>query len=414
MEDSIRFQTLPNGLTVVGQPNGAMRSAALTLLVPAGCAQEPDELNGLSALVQEMTLRGSGPRDNRQFVLDLDTLGVAHDESVGAAHAKLSAATLAENLPAALEILSQTLIRPHFPADELEPARQMIVQEALAIEDEPAQKAMIELRRLHYPDPWGRPGTGRLEAIERIGLSDIREFFERAYRPGGAILGLAGRFDFDAMLSQVEKLLGDWAVGAPPEPVERTVGPRYRHFDYPSNQTQIGIAWAHPPYCHPDYYRAGAGVGVLSGGMSSRLFTEVRERRGLCYGIHASCHTLRDRGAVFCHAGTSAQRAQETLDVTLDEIRRLAEGIGEDELARLKARIKSLLVMHEESSFARSASIAHDWYHLGRARTLEEIGRTIDELTVESVNAYLAEHPARGFTIVTLGPRELEVPGDLP
>ena len=121
-----------------------------------------------------------------------------------------------------------------------------------------------------------------------------------------------------------------------------------------SNQTQIGIAFDSVPYRHPDYFQAWGAVGVLSGGMSSRLFTEVREKRGLCYSVYATMHTLRDRGSVLCYAGTSAERAQETLDVTLGELVRLAEGIEADELARLKARIKSSLIMQQESSSSRS------------------------------------------------------------
>lgn len=113
---------------------------------------------------------------------------------------------------------------------------------------------------------------------------------------------------------------------------------------------------------------------------------------------------------MFCYAGTSADRAQETLDVTLAELNRLAQGVQADELDRLKARIKAALIMQQESSSARSSAVARDWYHLGRVRTLEEVERLIDGLTCESINAYLAEHPPGDFTIVTLGPRELEVP----
>ncbi|MFH1266997.1 MAG: insulinase family protein, partial [Planctomycetota bacterium] len=143
---------------------------------------------------------------------------------------------------------------------------------------------------------------------------------------------------------------------------------------------------------------------------SARLFTEVRERRGLCYAVYGTYHTLRDRGAVFCYAGTSADRAQQTLDVTLGELTRIAQGIEDHELARLKACIKSALILQQESTSSRSRSIAVDWYHLGRAQTLDEVGDRIDALTHHSINAYLAEHPPGDFTIVTVGPQELEVP----
>ena len=167
------------------------------------------------------------------------------------------------------------------------------------------------------------------------------------------------------------------------------------------------------PYRDENYFQAWGTVGVLSGGSSARLFTEVRERRGLCYSVYAVCHTLRDRGAVFCYAGTSADRAQETLDVTVGELARLADGIENDELDRLKARMKSALIMQQESSAARSGAIARDWYHLGRARTLDEVGCLVDALTHRSINAYLADHPPGDFTIVTLGPHELELKNKL-
>jgi predicted Zn-dependent peptidase len=388
-----------------------LQSAAFTFLVPAGCVYDPPQRGGLASFTCEMALRGSGERDSRQFILDLDNLGVERSDSVWNAHAGFSGATLSENLPAALAIYADLLRRPHLPPDQLDAARQVMLQELHAVEDEPAQKAMLELRRRHYPDPWGRPSQGDEEAIEATAIDDIRPFFHERYRPNGTILGVAGRFEWQRVKALVGELLGDWQPAALPEVGVGAIGPKYAHLPYESSQTQIGIAWESVPYRHPDYFQAWGAIGVLSGGMSARLFTEVRERRGLCYRIDASYHTLRDRGAVFCYAGTSAERAQETLDVTHGELLRLGRGIEEFELGRVKARVKSALVMQQESSFSRSSSLARDWYHLGRARTLDEIGDLIDGLTCASINAYLAENAPGDFTVVTLGPRELEVPG---
>jgi predicted Zn-dependent peptidase len=125
--------------------------------------------------------------------------------------------------------------------------------------------------------------------------------------------------------------------------------------------------------------------------------------------VQASLHTLKDRGAVLCYAGTSSERAQETLDVTLAELRRLARGVRAEELDRLKARIKSALIMQHESSSSRSSSIARDWYHLGRVRTLDELSAIVDRLCTDDINAFLASHPPEDFTVVTLGPEPLEV-----
>jgi predicted Zn-dependent peptidase len=409
VKPSIYSHTYPNGLALVAEPMAGLESAAFTFLLPAGCVHDPDDRGGLSSFTCEMALRGAGPRDSRQFILDLDNLGVERGESVSSLHAGYSGATLAENLSPALAIYADLLRRPHLPADQLEASRLAMLQELRAVEDEPAQKVMIELRRRHYGEPWGRPSQGRQEAIEATTIDDIRRHFQRTYHPDGAILGVAGRIDFERIKEQVGELLGDWAPTGDEELAESPSGIRYEHIAHDSSQTQISIAHESVPYRHRDYFRAWGAVGVLSGGMSARLFTEVRERRGLCYSVYATHHTLKHRGAVFCYAGTGAERAQETLDVTLGELSRLASGIEEPELDRLKARIKSSLVMQNESSSARSGSIARDWHHLGYARTLEEVGRLIDQLDARSINAYLSEHPPADFTVVTLGPRALEV-----
>lgn len=410
MPERILSHVFPNGLVLVGEPMHWLQSAAFTFLVPAGCVYDPANRGGLSTFTSEMVVRGAGERDSRRLVLDLDNLGVERSESVHDAHTSYSGATVSENLPAALEIYADMLRRPQLPEDQIEAGRLVVMQELRAVEDEPAQKVMIELRRRHYPKPWGRPSHGEEEALSSITIDEVRGFFQQHYRPAGAILGLAGRFEWPAMVDLVGRLFGDWEPGLQSPLLEQPAKRRYEHLDYASNQTQIGVSYESVPYRHPDYFQAWGAVGVLGGGTSARLFMEVRERRGLCYSVYASYHTLRDRGGIFCYAGTSAERAQETLDVTAAELARLAKGVEEQELLRLKARIKSSLIMQQESSSARSSAIARDWYHLGRVRTLDEVGALIDDLSCTSINRYLAQNPPHNFTVVTLGPEELEVP----
>jgi predicted Zn-dependent peptidase len=411
MNAPIHSHAFPNGMVLVAEEMASVQSAAFTFLLPAGSAYDPPQRSGLSSFTCEMSLRGAGERDSRQFVLDLDNLGVEWNDGVSGSHTSYSGATLAENLPDALTIFADLICRAHLPEEELGASRLGLLQELRAIEDDPAQKVMIELRRRHYPLPWGRPAQGEIAHVEAVTLAEIRSHYRRRYHPRGTILGVAGRIDFPALVDRVGKLFADWPGGKDGDIAEHPAPTRYEHLPYESNQTQIGIAYANVPYSHPDYFQAWGAVGVLSGGMSARLFTEVRERRGLCYSIFASCHSLRHRGGVFCYAGTGADRAQETLDVTLGELVRLGRGIEDQELDRLKARIKSALVMQQESSSARSASLAYDWYHLGRARTLAEVEQLIDALSARSINGYLAEHPPRDFTVVTLGPEPLDMPG---
>lgn len=400
----------PNGLVLLAEPMESVESVAFTFRVPAGTVVEPRGQGGLAGVTCEMILRGAGPRDNRQFVNDLDNLGVERGENVGDAHVVFRGATLARNLTPALEIYADTLRRPHLPDDQIEPCRLIALQELAAVEDEPAHKVMLELRRRHFPDPWGRPSQGEQASLEALTLADVQNYFRRVYRPNGTILGIAGRIEWDRLKDDIGRLLGDWPALADPKIQEHQTGPPREHIGHESNQTQIGLAYPSVAYRDDDYYVASAAVGVLGDGMSSRLFTEVREKRGLCYSVYASHGTLVDRGSVFCYAGTSAERAQETLDVMLREIVHLAEGIESGELDRLKARIKSSLIMQQESTSARSALLTRDWYFLGRVRTLDEVEAIVDGLSANEINRYLASHPPQQFTIVTLGPKALEVP----
>ena len=208
MTASIYSHIFPNGLVLVAEPRMSLKSAAFTFLTPAGCVYDPADRGGLSGFTCEMTLRGAGSRDSRQFILDLDNLGVERSESVSNAHTSYSGATLAENLPAALSIYADVLRSAHLPDDQLEAGRLGMLQELHAVEDEPAQKVMLELRRRHYPLPWGRPPQGEEKALSATSLDDIRDYYRRHFQPNGTILGVAGRVEWESLKDLVGELLG--------------------------------------------------------------------------------------------------------------------------------------------------------------------------------------------------------------
>lgn len=397
-------------MVLVGEPTKSVESAAFTFLMPAGCSYDPPQRAGLASLTSEMMLRGAGPRDSRAWVSDLENLGVERGESVGVAQATYHGATLRDNLYAGLALFADLLRHPHLPADQLEAGRSTCLQELRAIDDEPSHKLMIELRRRRYPDPWGRSSHGDEPSLRATTIEDVRKFHERHYRPENTILAVAGNFDWRRLCDEIEQLFSDWPAGNSSEPASGNGEGAGDHIPFQSNQSHVGIAYPTIPYKHPDYFQAWAAVGVLSSGSSSRLFTEVREKRGLCYTVYASLHTQRDRASVLCYAGTTAERAQETLDVTVGELQRLGKGIEPSELNRLKARIKSSLIMQQESTSARSGALGRDWYHLGRARSLDEVGQIVDALSAETINAFLKKNPPSDLLVVTLGPEPLEMP----
>jgi predicted Zn-dependent peptidase len=409
-QKNILSHHLSNGMVLVGEPNQSVQSAAITFLVPCGYTTDPTDRLGLSSLLCDMVLRGAGNRDSRALINDLEILGVERGESVGASQISFSAATLAENLDETLSIYADIVRRPHLPANQLEAGQLVCLQEISGIEDEPSHRLMVELRARTYPQPWGRSSHGTEEGVMACTHEDIQGHWAHHFRPNSAILGVAGNFDWPALVEQIESLFGDWRPMEVPLISETASQSEGVHTHHDGNQCHIGIAYPSVPYRDPNYLRAWAAVGVLSGGMSSRLFTEVREKRGLCYTVSASLQTQLDRARVLCYASTSSERAQETLDVTFAELLRLRKGVLPDELARLKARIKSGLIMQQESTSARSGAIAREWYHLGRVRSLNEVGQLVDELTGDMINEYLEIYPPQDFTFATLGPTPLELP----
>jgi predicted Zn-dependent peptidase len=406
----IYSHTLANGLKLVAEPMDWLESAAFSVLLPAGCMFDPVHRLGLANFAADMAERGAGEMDSRQFLEALERLGISPHSSVSTAHTAFGAALVADQLPQALRLFALQVRQPLLPEDQIEASRQVCIQELRGIEDNLAQQVFIELYRRLYPDPWGRSSQGNYDAIETIDMRDVERHIRETYVPTGAILSVAGKFQWNELRSMVEEQFGDWPAATPPTVREQPSSGGYHHIQVDSAQTHIGVAFPSVPYRDPDYFQARGAVGVLADGMSSRLFSEIREKQALCYTVGGSCHTIRDRGSVICYSATSTDRAQRTLDSLMFELKRLADGVRQDELDRLKAQIKSTLIMQQESSYARSAVIAADTYYLGRVRKIDEISAIIDGLTCDSINAYISQHPPADFTIVTLGAKELEAP----
>ena len=219
----IHTHTYANGLTLLIEPMADVQSAAFSLLVPAGSIYDPPGHEGGASLLSDWIMRGAGDRDSMQLTNELDNLGLQRNEGVGSSHLSFGGATLAENLPAALEIYADIVQRPHLPEDQFEAAQVGVEQSLRALEDEPRQKVMLELRRRCYEAPWGLPSEGTLEGVAKLTPEGVQSQYERCSRPGDAILGIAGKVDVQALIDQIGTLFGNWAQK--PEPTFVT-GPR--------------------------------------------------------------------------------------------------------------------------------------------------------------------------------------------
>lgn len=401
---------LPNRMTVLAERMPGMQSAAMTLVVPAGVAREAEGARGACAVLSDLVLRGAGSRDSRQLTEYLDYLGLARNSSAGAYHMGFSAVGVAANVLEGIGAYADIVRRPHLPADGFAAARDLALQELAGVEDEPRQKLLIRLREALFPEPLGRDTHGRREDLERMTIETCRDHHARYFQAAGAIISLAGNVEFQRVLDIVQDGFGDWP-GTPPPPLEmRPPAGGSHHETHKSEQTHIAVAVPTVGETDPDYYPMRLAVEVLGGGMSGRLFTEVREKRGLAYAVWAGYVSLKDAASICLYAGTTGERAQNTLDTLLGELDRLGRGVAADELERARVGLKAATIMQGESTSARAAAMAHDVFIHGRIRTLDEIARSLDAVTLDQVNAFLSRGLSARRTIVTLGPRELRTP----
>lgn len=406
--------TFANGLTLLCETMPGMQSAAMTLLLPAGSEYDPADACGSATVLAELVLRGAGSLSSRELTDHLDHLGLQRSSSVGVHHARFASAAVAKNVVEGITTYADIVRWPHLPEEGFEAARDLAVQSLEGIDDDPRQRLMIELRKLHLPYPLGRNTMGEIADLQSMTVDQCRAHHARLFRPSGAILAMAGNLDPIQTRDEVGKRLGDW-TGQAPTAVER-IAPRSRchHQTQESEQTHIGIAYPTISETHAEYYTLRLVAEALGGGMSGRLFTEIREKRGLAYSVSAGYSGLKGVGSILGYAGTSPDRAQATLDCFIAELHRVTDGITIDELHRAQIGLKASTIMAGESTSARSASIAHDYFMRGRIRSMQEILDEIDAVTIDRANAFLKTNPPADLTIVTVGPQELKFPTPQP
>ena len=396
---------LKNGMILLGERLEHVLSASFQFLLPAGASLLPEGCCGAGTVIADWLFRGAGPRSSRELIQALDRLGIHRNASPSIHHLSLSASLEAGNLSEALDLCADMILRPRLAADQFELSRQLAVSELQGLDDDPRQKAMILLYENFYPDPLGRPAVGKLDDLKGLPFERTADIARKIFNPSDVIFSICGNYDFEAVKDQLEKTFDRPPHGGlsaqPPVMKEKS----YRHFPTGGAQVHIGIMTPAPLAASDAYYEMAAAVSILSGSMSSRLFTEVREKRGLCYAVGANYKTLKAHAGIACYAGTTPDKAQQTLDVILDQFRILKNGISDDEIQRAKVGLKTSLIMQSESTYARSSGIAADHFLLGRIRTLDEIREKIESLSVDSMQECLRRHPFEDFTVVTLGPK---------
>jgi len=398
-----REERLANGLILLVEelPRPAV---AAQLVIPGGAANDPAGREGTATFLARLLQRGAGERNTRQLAEAFDDLGFRHGVSAAQANATVSITGLAESFDEAFGLMADIVRRPRLPESEFEACRQLALQALRGLDDEPAQKLQVEIVRRYFPGPFGRNRLGSLDSLAALDHAGLVKQYDASFRPDGAILAVAGGVPFEQVKAAVEAQFGDWTGAPPSAPVADPAGrPKYEHIQQETEQVQIGMVYEDIPPGHPARYHAQLAAQVLSGGMGSRLFTEVREKRGLCYAVHARSHTVPGQAYMAATAGTTTERSSETLQVMAEQLLGLPGTVTDEEVGRGRVRLLSSLIMGDESTASRASRMATDMHLLGRVREIDEIRAGIEAVTADSLNAHLEAHPPRDFTVLTLG-----------
>ncbi len=406
--------TLSCGLPFIVERIPGVRSVGLTWLLPAGSARDPENQLGRSAMISELLNRGAGALDSRAHADALDSLGVSKGTSVETFHINLAATVLGTRLKDALPLIVDMVRRPRFDAADIEPSRELCLQAVESLKDDPQERVMILVKKHHAPSPINRPSVGTEAGLTAIDGGSLKPAWSSLASPkGGAVLGLAGDVDPAAAADQLNRLLDGWDGQASPVSWSSATSRGYHHETDKTNQVHLAIAHDSPAENSPDCWLERVVTAVLSGGMSGRLFSEVREKRSLCYSVYASFAAEAKFGRTVAYSGTTPERAQETLTVLHSELQRINTPAGKvqpGEFQRAIVGMKSKLVMSGESTGARASAIARDFWKLGAPRSLDELTRRIEAVTLDEVNAYLARRSLGATTIATIGPDPLTPP----
>ncbi|HEY3324889.1 MAG TPA: pitrilysin family protein [Planctomycetota bacterium] len=407
--DSTLDTTLSTGLRLVGERIDSSQGVAISLRIPAGLKDDPPNKFGLANLVKETLFKGTQRRNARALSDAFDFLGIRRHEYTATESTVLQLRFLTEHLEKALELLREVLCEPAFPEKECQTARVQAMQELKHLDDDPFSKVFVLLKELYFGANWGHYEYGTESSVPELSRSDMDAFWRAQYIPSGSVAAVAGNYDPAIVQKQLEKLL---PAGGPAWPVEDAPSvpsqPLRQHVFKDSEQTQMALAFPAVPKNHPNYYVARAAASVLGEGMSSRLFTEVREKRALVYTVGSQAVSLRGAGAMYVYAGTTAPRAAETLKVIKDELARLGQDITQQEIDRAKVGVKAHMLMDQESTYSRARELVDDVFFEGRIVPLPEVVARIDKVTAEEVKAYWAGHPFEPYAMVTLGKQALE------
>lgn len=379
------------------------------LRVLAGCCDEPAEMLGLARLLEDTLDKGTERRNGRELSDAFDAIGATRSSGAGRETTTFTCSVLPEHFETAIALHAELLREPTFPSDAVNVSVDLAKQELVALEDDAQGLLDKMISKRIYGSLLGRHPLGEVETLDRVSRPNIVDHWKAHFHAGRILASVAGPLDAeqvgDLLTKHFEGFGSSALEGRSPFPIEFTGG--MYHHDKELEQQQIAIAWPAVDVTHDDFSIQQVVIGILSGGMSGRLFTEVREKRGLVYWVGAWNETPRGSGIMFLGASTTPQRCDETHEALLREVERLSEDLTQEELDRAVTGLVTGRETRGDTTRARCAELANDLFFFGRPVPVEKKVADLQAVTLDDIDRYLSQHPRDRLCTMTLGPRHL-------
>lgn len=411
-DPNIKKKELPGGLRVLSEPLEEATSVSLGVWIRAGSRDERDEVAGISHLMEHMLFKGTPDMDALGVAQAFEGIGAQENAATGEEYTVLYARFLPEHLERALDIMGDMVLRPTLA--DLEREREVIVEEIRMYEDRPDQMADEYLSGLiFHDDPLGRPIIGSAETVRGVDHDTLRTFHHGVYTAPNVFVVAAGKLDRDELERMVEEEFSGLPEG---EPFMREANPRspesrfyYKHKE--TEQYHVSLGSQGIPARSEDRYAMAALNNVLGGGMSSRLFQEVREKRGLAYAVYSYHQGYSDAGAIKTYVGSTTGNVEEAVKVIAEQLGRVQEElIPDEELDRTKQQLKSSTLLALESTAARMNRIGRSLITGTELLSPEEIADRIEAVTAEDIRRLARKHlNLENMYLSAVGPKELDL-----
>jgi predicted Zn-dependent peptidase len=401
----IQVSTLANGLRIATDRFDTVESVSIGMWIDVGTRHEPPEINGVAHFLEHMAFKGTERRSARAIAEEIEAVGGHVNAYTSRENTAYYAKVLKEDVPLALDILADILQHSIFDPEELDRERTVILQEIGQANDTPDDIIFDHFQECAYPDQaMGRPVLGRPEVIRELGQDAVISYLRDHYSAGRMVLAAAGNLEHERLVDLAEKLLAGFpaerAVGT--EPACYTGGERREHRDL--EQLHLVLGFPGVTLSEPDFYAASVLSTAFGGGMSSRLFQEIREKRGLVYGIHSFVHGYRDGGLFGIYAGTGEEEIAELAPALCEETVRLEDGLTETELNRAKTQMKAGLLMSLESTSVRCEQLAQHLLIHGTPFDPADVVRRIEAVDAAAIGRVVDRWRSAPPTLAALGP----------